>query len=245
MALMHIIFTTSAKLGTITKAKGNMIFVQDTKEIYVDFNSTSRVQVGLDNIPFPLSLPANGGNADTVDGKNASDFIEYIGVVEDLFTVNKTCICTYNKNTLNTPYKEGLTNSSGGLCIINCENGTRFVDYLVMPSGDKKYFAANSCDGVISQDGAWRKINDGGNADTVDGKHASDFATSTHTHDNRYYTESEINAKFATSTHTHDNRYYTESEIDTKFANFKSSSIDVRTSDPTNPAVGYMWITTN
>ena len=123
MALMHIIFTSSDRLDTVTKTKGNMIFVQDTKEIYVDFDSTSRVQVGLDNIDFPSSLPANGGNADTVGNKHASDF--------------------------------------------------------------------------------------------------------------------------AASSHTHDNRYYTESEIDVKFANFKSSSIDVRTSDPTNPAVGYMWITTN
>ena len=32
--------------------------------------------------------------------------------------------------------------------------------------------------------GEWRKINDGGNADTVDGKHASDFAEAEHSHDN-------------------------------------------------------------
>ena len=89
MALMHIIFTTSAKLGTITKAKGNMIFVQDTKEIYVDFNSTSRVQVGLDNIPFPSSLPANGGNADTVDGKNASEImVEKVSDTAELVTLD-------------------------------------------------------------------------------------------------------------------------------------------------------------
>jgi hypothetical protein len=53
----------------------------------------------------------------------------------------------------------------------------------------------------------------------------TDFA---HTHDDRYYTESEIDAKVsalntaisgkAASSHTHDDRYYTESEIDTKLA---------------------------
>ena len=53
----------------------------------------------------------------------------------------------------------------------------------------------------------------------------TDFA---HTHDDRYYTESEIDTKVsalntaisgkATSSHTHDDRYYTESEIDTKLA---------------------------
>lgn len=53
----------------------------------------------------------------------------------------------------------------------------------------------------------------------------TDFA---HTHDDRYYTESEIDAKVnalntaisgkAASSHTHDDRYYTESEINTKLA---------------------------
>lgn len=53
----------------------------------------------------------------------------------------------------------------------------------------------------------------------------TDFA---HTHDDRYYTESEIDTKVnalntaisgkAASSHTHDDRYYTESEINTKLA---------------------------
>ena len=40
-----------------------------------------------------------------------------------------------------------------------------------------------------------------------------------HTHDDRYYTESEINTKLnakANSSHTHDDRYYTETEVNTK-----------------------------
>ena len=45
-------------------------------------------------------------------------------------------------------------------------------------------------------------------------------ANSSHTHDDRYFTESEINTKLnrkANSSHTHDDRYFTESEINTKF----------------------------
>jgi len=52
------------------------------------------------------------------------------------------------------------------------------------------------------------------------------FTPSAHTHDDRYYTESEIttnyysktqsDARYSVTTHTHDDRYYTESEIDTK-----------------------------
>ena len=41
---------------------------------------------------------------------------------------------------------------------------------------------------------------DGGNADTIDGKHAADFAEANHTHDDRYYTEAEANAQFAAKT---------------------------------------------
>jgi len=48
------------------------------------------------------------------------------------------------------------------------------------------------------------------NADTVDGKHAGDLALATHVHDDRYYTENEVNAKLANKaelSHTHDDRY--------------------------------------
>ena len=52
----------------------------------------------------------------------------------------------------------------------------------------------------------------------VSGK-PSTYTPSSHTHDDRYYTESEIDTKLsgkANSSHTHDDKYYTESEIDTK-----------------------------
>ena len=44
----------------------------------------------------------------------------------------------------------------------------------------------------------------------------------THTHDDRYYTESEMNTKLdgkSNKGHTHDDRYYTESEMDAKLDN--------------------------
>lgn len=48
-----------------------------------------------------------------------------------------------------------------------------------------------------------------------------------HTHDDRYYTETEINSKLATksdTTHTHDDRYFTESEITSKLAGKSDTS---------------------
>ena len=56
----------------------------------------------------------------------------------------------------------------------------------------------------------------------VDGK-----AASSHTHNDRYYTESEMNAKLngkANASHTHDDRYYTESEMNTKLNGKANSS---------------------
>ena len=53
-------------------------------------------------------------------------------------------------------------------------------------------------------------------------------SASGHTHDDRYYTESEIDSKLtgkSDTSHTHDDRYYTETEVDTKIAAAVSSAL--------------------
>ena len=71
----------------------------------------------------------------------------------------------------------------------------------------------------------------------MDGK-----ANSGHTHDDRYFTESEITTKLngkANSSHTHDDRYYTESEINSKLTNMcKVKYTEVKTSTPDWVVVG-------
>ncbi len=76
----------------------------------------------------------------------------------------------------------------------------------------------------------------------------STFTPSAHTHDDRYYTESEINTKLDSKSntgHTHDDRYYTESEMNTKLAgksdtshshnlNTMINTLDEGTSTPTD-----------
>lgn len=88
---------------------------------------------------FPTSLPANGGNADTVDGFHAYQL---------------QCL----QNT-GSPYGDRWLESKW--------NGSYFNTYSTNASGE-----------VLGLNVA--------NADTVDGKHASDFASSTHNHDNLY-----------------------------------------------------------
>ena len=60
----------------------------------------------------------------------------------------------------------------------------------------------------------------------MDTKLSSKSDTS-HTHDERYYTESEVDSKLsgkANTSHTHDDRYYTETEINTKLASYIPTS---------------------
>lgn len=55
----------------------------------------------------------------------------------------------------------------------------------------------------------------------------STYTPSAHTHDDRYYTETEMNAKLDGKSnvgHTHDDRYYTESEIDSKLSGKANSN---------------------
>ena len=51
-------------------------------------------------------------------------------------------------------------------------------------------------------------------------------AAASHTHDDRYYTESEVDTKLSSksdTSHTHDGRYYTEDEVDTKVSALNTS----------------------
>ncbi len=55
----------------------------------------------------------------------------------------------------------------------------------------------------------------------------SEITDFSHTHDDRYYTESEIDTKLSgksDTSHTHDGRYYTETEVDTKLAGKSDTS---------------------
>ena len=122
---------------------------------------------GTTRATLDANIQGTATNADTVDGKHAFNFFNYIGTVADLFAVNQTCVCRYDANTLNTPFKAGLSGAGAGLCFVNCEAGSTYVNYLLMPCGDRDYYAANSNNGSVSA--GWRKINENGAIECASG----------------------------------------------------------------------------
>ena len=140
---------------------------------------------------FPTSLPANGGNADTLDGKHRYDFVNYLGKITDVDNIIN------NPNYSDCPY-EGIISSDVATSIglssvsivdewgIKCFRATDGSGFqIAVPiyrnSGESpKYriankYKLNGSDYVVEW-GDWNNFSDNGNADTVDGKHASDFA---------------------------------------------------------------------
>lgn len=137
-----------------------------------------------DILNFPTSLPARGGNADTVDGKHANDFSQIIDFSN---------ISTDTKTAIGIPYKittyrcENWTDypteapDGQGMIIAAHYNGagtavgvdSMWVRQLyITPHYNYKIWQRLIVDTTVSE---WTNVADGGNADTLDGKHASDF----------------------------------------------------------------------
>lgn len=77
----------------------------------------------------------------------------------------------------------------------------------------------------------WHSGNDGEasglNADLLDGKHANEFAPSTHNHNDLYYTKSESDTTFASLVHDHNDLYYTKIQSDDLFASLVHNHDDL------------------
>ena len=118
---------------------------------------------------IPTTLPANGGNADTVDDKHASDFAQMRGNIADCD--DAIAFGTYNviPETKNAP-----TANYYHLVVEPAANGTWIKQTAVL------------CDATVPLINSFTRININGewsewtsscvNADTLDGKHADDFA---------------------------------------------------------------------
>ena len=119
---------------------------------------------------FPEALPASGGNADKVDGKDASDFLHATAFDALTHSINDAFAGTYSVEQSYTP-----------------DFPSGFGTYGILDSrvyGSIQYQTVWFDTGIIihreriigaTDWSTWKKVNDGGNADTLGGKHASDF----------------------------------------------------------------------
>ena len=147
---------------------------------------------------FPTSLPASGGDADTLDGKHRHDFVNYLGSITDVDNILN------NPEYSDCPY-EGIISSEVATSIglssvsivdewsIKCFRGTDGSGFqIAVPiycnSGESpKYRIATKVyilSSYIISWGNWKNFSDDGNADTLDGLHANEIASNPNLLDN-------------------------------------------------------------
>lgn len=151
--------------------------------------AAKNVQAALDELKaeIPSSLPAEGGNADTVDGKHASDFAEAGHDHDDEYapkTHGHKVSDIEDFPTIPT-IPDSLPADGGNADTVDGKHASDFAE--AGHNHDSDYAAAEH-DHTVSDitDFPTSLPADGGNADTVDGKHASDFAEADHDHDADY-----------------------------------------------------------
>lgn len=123
----------------------------------------------------PSSLPANGGNADTVDGVHMDWSTNYTeGNYLAIWDNKGNCIRPIPKGSTSVGYASSAGNAStlGGTSL-----GGLFTAF-----GNNAHNITATIGGVTKS----FLVNWAADSDKLDGKHASDFATVGHNHDSRY-----------------------------------------------------------
>ena len=123
---------------------------------------------------FPASLPANGGNADTVDGKHAADLQNYENLTNKPSTFPPSGH-THLKSQI-TDFPASIPADGGNSDTVDGKHAADLQNYnnltnkpSTFPPSTHNHTKAQSTDFPTSLPA------NGGNADTVDGKHASDL----------------------------------------------------------------------
>ena len=160
-------------IGQVEKAAANGVATLD-----------ANIKIPLAQIPTTLT----GKDADTVDGKHASDLVQYVGgAVPISVPVN----LTNQLNVYSNKLRAGGTNNTS---LIIGASGEKI--YL-RPGGDSVVtgeFILDTTGATIGGNKVWTSGNDGAgsllDADLLDGRHASDFSLTTHNHDDTYFKKS-------------------------------------------------------
>lgn len=149
---------------------------------------------------IPTSLPANGGNADTVDGKHASDFASSSHNHDGRYAISENYGGFTRTSRLPiSGFYQSYGSTSGGnapwvswMHLINCQHSNTDNNYALQIAAS--FYDNNTFKIRVTNDNvnnAWRDIihsgnigaqsvnyaNSAGNADKVDGYHATDGRT--------------------------------------------------------------------
>lgn len=134
---------------------------------------------------IPSELPANGGNADTVGGKSATDFNENIKKHAPEYIKSGT-ILTFIDSKIDSGYLGGTILISPSIyapsdanfwgCVMWGQSASSWVQMIGFSESTSLFMKRSYIKGG-TQDSGWKNINDGGNADTVDGTHAWQMQT--------------------------------------------------------------------
>lgn len=179
------IFLDNKGVSTLwSQFKAKLAVHADDSNIHVTADEKTSWNDKAELTDIPTTLPANGGNADTVDGKHASEFSQIIQFVTP--TDTKTAIGILGKTTTYwcnswTDYPAEANDGQGMIISAHYtgEGTTAGTDNLwcrqlfITPHMHYKVWQRIIANTTV---GEWTNIADGGNADTLDGKHASDFA---------------------------------------------------------------------
>lgn len=146
-----------------------------------DFNdNTDKIDAAIadkaDKTDIPTSLPADGGNADTVGGKYATDFLpaeRRLDGVANLDTLIETGF--YQGNFDKCP--PGVPDGQGNVIVLNYNGGKNgessgWTRQLFISAHFADVWRRNAQNSVW---GDWGKINDGGNAATLNNTGYSNF----------------------------------------------------------------------
>ena len=205
---------------------GNVTVSANGKTATFTLEAGSNVTINADNASKKIVITANrdGGNADKLDGYHANHFNENISIHPPIFIRSGTyaeAILAKKKegyqggviyaSSYAVPDLPAGVTASWSTVIWRCSCMNAIFSIELYLDRNPVVYKGSLVDGENNNRITWVKMNDGGNADLLDGYHAEHFAAADHGHDGRYYTKTEsdnlLNGK-ANSNHNHNGSKY-------------------------------------
>lgn len=146
----------------------------DNGEIHVTAEEKAAWNGKAELSDIPSTLPANGGNADTVNGKHANEFMQFLGDVRNGSLLDY--ILSLDRS--------GFLYCGSANCTDMPVDGTYFMVEVRCYTTVKEVKATSFSTGAVytnrysgSKWSGWTNVANGGNADTLDGLHANEIAS--------------------------------------------------------------------